>query len=92
MKSGFWTTEFWGRAVVTVMGLLVGSGAVQPEVGDRITGFTDSALPVVQVIIDGVIQLVGLITAFILQWKQGQERAALKQTAIKAAALKAKSS
>lgn len=86
MKSGIKTTEFWGRGIVTIIGLLVGGGVIQPEVGQKVTDFTDSAIPIIQMIIDGVIQLTGLITAFILQWKQGQERAHLKSVAMRSAA------
>lgn len=88
MKSGFLTTEFWGRAIVTVMGLLVGGGVIQPEAGQKVTDLTNAAIPIVQSLIDGAVQLVGLLTAFILQLRQGQERSTLKQTAIKAAALR----
>jgi len=83
MKPGWQTTEFWGRAIVSVVGLLVGSGAVQPEVAEHIQGAVDSAVPIIQSIIDGLVQLTGLITAFALQWRQGKERLILKSIELK---------
>lgn len=78
MKPALKTTEFWGRAVASVVGLLVGSGAIQPDVGKHITDATDTLLPILQTVIDGVIQILGLVTAWHLQYQQGKERSALK--------------
>ena len=78
MKSGLKTTEFWGRAVASIVGLLVGSGAIQPDVGKHITDATDTLLPLVQVVIDGIVQIIGIAGALLLQYQQGKERSALK--------------
>lgn len=78
MKPAIKTTEFWGRAVASIVGLLVGAGAIQPDVGKHITDATDSLLPIIQTIIDGIVQVIGLVGALMLQYQQGKERAALK--------------
>jgi hypothetical protein len=78
MKSGLKTTEFWGRAIASIVGLLVGSGVVQPDVGKHITDTTDTLLPIVQVVIDGIVQIIGITGALVLQYQQGKERSALK--------------
>ena len=78
MKSGFKTTEFYGRAVASIVGLLVGTGAIQPEVGKHVQNATDTLLPVIQTVIDGVVQIIGIVGALALQWQQGKERSALK--------------
>jgi hypothetical protein len=64
--------------IATIVGLGVGGGAIQPEVGKKITDAADSILPVVQVVIDGLIQLAGMVGAIVLQYQQGKERSALK--------------
>jgi hypothetical protein len=81
LKSGIKTTEFWGKAVATVMGLLVGTGILQPETGHIVTEAAGAALPIVQSIIDGVVQLTGLVGSFILQFRYGKDRTALKTNA-----------
>jgi len=78
MKPGFKTTEFWGRMIATLVGLGVGTGAIQPGVGQQIQDATDSLLPVVKVVIDGIIQIIGIVGALYLQYQQGKERSALK--------------
>lgn len=83
MKPGWQTTEFWGRLIPTLAGLGVAAGVIRPETAAIVQATTDTALPVLQAVIDGVIQLTGLIGAFILQYQHGKERAVLKQTEIK---------
>ena len=78
MKSGIRTTEFWGRGIASVVGLLVGAGILQPEVGNKITQTTDAVLPIIQTVIDGVIQIIGMVGGLYLQYQQGKERAQLK--------------
>lgn len=82
IRPGFKTTEFWGRAITTLMGLAVGGGIVQPEVGQKINDATSAVLPVLQAVIDGVIQIVGIVGAFWLQYQQGRERFTLKNNAL----------
>ena len=83
MKPGWQTTEFWGRLIPTIVGLGVAGGFVRPETGASVQALTDAALPIVQAVIDGVLQLVGLVGAFILQYHQGKERTILKREAIR---------
>lgn len=83
MRPGYKSTEFWGKAVATIMGLGVGSGWITPDTGQIITDATGAALPIVQTVIDGVIQLTGLLGSFILQFRYGKERAALKGMELK---------
>jgi hypothetical protein len=78
MRPGWQTTEFWGKLVATLTSLAVGSGAVKPQTGQIITDTVGQALPLVQVIIDGVIQLTGLISGVIIQLRYAKERAQLK--------------
>lgn len=78
MKPGYRTTEFWGRAVVTVVGLLVGSGAIDPQAGKQVADTVDAAIPIIQTVIDGIIQIIGLVGALIIQYKHGKERVQLK--------------
>lgn len=80
MKAGWKTTEFWGRAIATAAGLGVAGGFIRPETGALIQQTTDAAIPILQMVIDGVLQLTGLIGALVLQYHYGRERAALKQT------------
>jgi hypothetical protein len=83
MKSGWQTTEFWGKLIATLTSLAVGSGAVKPQTGQIITDTVGQALPLVQVIMDGVIQLTGLISGVIIQLRYAKERAALKAIDLK---------
>lgn len=78
MKPALKTTEFYGRAVASIVGLLVGSGAIQPDIGKQITDATDTLLPILQTVINGIVQIIGLVTAWHLQYVQGKERSALK--------------
>jgi hypothetical protein len=78
VKPAIKTTEFWGRAVASVVGLLVGSGAIQPDVGQHVTDATNALVPVIQTVVDGIVQIVGMVGALMLQWQQGKERSALK--------------
>lgn len=78
MKSGIRTTEFWGRGIASIVGLMVGAGILQPEVGNKIQQTTDTLIPIIQTIIDGVIQIISMVGAFYLQYQQGRERAQLK--------------
>ena len=78
LRPAIKTTEFWGRAVASIVGLLVGSGAVQPDVGKHITDTTDTLLPIIQTVIDGIVQIIGIAGALLLQYQQGKERSALK--------------
>lgn len=78
MKSGIKTTEFWGRGIASIVGLLVGAGVLQPEVGRHIQDTTDAIIPLLQTVIDGIIQIIGLVGGLYLQYQQGKERAQLK--------------
>ena len=78
MKPAVKTTEFWGRAVASIVGLLVGSGVIQPDAGKYVTDATDALVPILQTVIDGIVQIVGMVGALMLQWQQGKERSALK--------------
>lgn len=78
MKSGIRTTEFWGRGIASIVGLMVGAGILQPEVGNKIQQTTDTLIPIIQTIIDGVIQIISMVGALYLQYQQGRERAQLK--------------
>ena len=78
MRPGWKTTEFWGRAVVTLAGLGAASGLLRPETARLLEEAAGTALPIVRTVIDGVIELTGLIGALVLQYRHGRERAALK--------------
>ena len=78
MKSGWKTTEFYGRGIASIVGLMVGMGILQPEVGNKITQTTDTIIPIIQTVIDGVVQIIGIVGAMYLQYQQGKERSALK--------------
>lgn len=83
MRPGWKTTEFWGRLIPTLVGLGVATGVIKPETGAVVQAATDTALPILQTVIDGIIQLTGLVGALVLQYHHGRERAALKAKEIK---------
>jgi len=83
MKPGWKSTEFWGRAIATIAGLGVAGGVIRPETGALIQQTTDAAIPILQLVIDGVLQLTGLVGALVLQYHYGRERAALKQSELR---------
>jgi len=88
MKSGVKTTEFWTRFIPMITGLMIGGGAIENDTGRQLNELAGQALPIVQAVIDGVIQLVGLLMSFWLSVKYGHERAALKMSVYRASVSK----
>jgi hypothetical protein len=87
MKSGLKTTEFWSKLIASLVGLAVGTGSLNPDTGQIINDAAGQALPIVKVIVDGVIQLTGILTAFFLQLGYGKQRSNIKMLDIKRQAL-----
>jgi hypothetical protein len=92
LKPSYKSATFYGRAFVTVVSMLAASGAVKPQTAavlqntaDMATSIAPQVVQIVQVIIDGIIQLVGLVTGAVIMLKQGKEQTDVKTAYIAAA-------
>lgn len=84
LTPGIKTTEFWGRLLASLVGLGVGTGVIQPEIGTRIEEAGLAVIPLIKVVIEGAVQIIGLIGGLWLQYQQGKERVDLKKAQIAA--------
>lgn len=80
MKPGVKTTEFWLSLLAALMGpiiaILITMGVIGPDVDP--TALSDSIMSHLNVIVDAVVQLIGLITPVFVAKSYNASRATVK--------------
>jgi len=79
MKSGIKTTEFWGTGLISAVGTAAAFGLINLQQAQGLTQAIPEAVQIVDLVIDGIIRLTGLIGAIGAQFGYAKGRATIKK-------------
>lgn len=77
-KPGYKTTEFYGSGAISIIGTLAALGILDKDASDIIAAGVPPLVQAIDVLIAGIIKIIGLTGAIIAQIKYNQGRANTK--------------
>jgi len=81
-KPGLKSTEFYGHGIATILGAVASTGFLNPDMSKALNTAAEQmpqAVIIIDSIVDGIMQLGGLLLAVISQIKYGAGRAGAKK-------------
>ena len=85
-KPGYKSTEFYGHGFTSLVGAVAATGVLNPDLKetlDQLSVTGRDTVVIIQTLADYVVQIIGLITAFVSQSRYGKGRAIEKVAIVK---------